>query len=119
MLLMHGIASTSGCAGGMPMPPPQSGHAATALMASPPHAVSDTPPLNSPLWTLPRGAGGDMCVALPASPEWVAVLILLLVASGARLGDPRQATPPRRAPAWRAPPDSGAALLTRIGVSRT
>lgn len=113
VLLMHGMASTSGCSGGMPMPPTTMGQ---AVMTSPAEAASPT----GPLWTALRdGGGGDMCVSLPASHWSLGVLVLVVMAAAACRDRPGQATPRRYALAWRGPPVTGTALLTRIGISRT
>jgi hypothetical protein len=116
VLLMHGMASTSGCSGGMPMPTATTGPAAMAVMTSPAEATSAT----GPLWTALRdGGGGEMCVSLPASQWSLGVLVLVVIAAAAGHDRPGQATPRRHALAWRGPPVTGAALLTRIGISRT
>jgi len=108
VLLMHAMASTSGCTAGQPAPP--------SMMAGP---VAAPAPAH-PLWTDRQDAGGgQVCVSLPAAPAWTAILALLLVAAGARFGDPGQPRLRRQAPVWRAPPVSGTTLLTRIGVSRS
>src|SRR5436309_3551884 len=79
VLLMHGMVSASGCAGGMPMPATTPTHAAMTAMAGP---LQVPAPVN-PLWTAPRGGGGETCVSLPASRGWVGALILLLIVAGA------------------------------------
>jgi hypothetical protein len=113
VLLMHGVAAQFGCPDGVPAMAPV---ASQAVMAG----MSLANEHSGPLWTVVRTAGhaGEVCVSLPASGALAGVLSLLLAAATARSGTSQHVPARRGVPAWRAPPTTGAALLTRIGVCR-
>jgi hypothetical protein len=112
LFLMHGLPAQS-CAAG-------SGMATTAhpLEAAPVPAMAHPPAAGT---AMPGSAGhGTACVALPA-PRGVDVLLalLLLAVATALLPAVRAVGDAARHPSGRRAPPGGAALLTRLCVSRT